>query len=74
MTATVAVATTVGAARRYDRLGLLLAAAAAVALLLPFVLFKVNRIVPGDPRTLLAVLPGAAGYGWQRSRWPVWWR
>ena len=63
MTATVAVATTVGAARRYDRLGLLLAAAAAVALLLPFVLFKVNRIVPGDPRTLLAVLPGAAGYG-----------
>jgi osmoprotectant transport system permease protein len=45
---------------RLDPLGALLTAAGAAALLfLPFVVFKTNRIVPGDPRTLLAVLPGS---------------
>jgi osmoprotectant transport system permease protein len=39
-------------------LGSLLTAAGALALLLlPFVVFKANRIVPGDGRTLFAVLP-----------------
>jgi osmoprotectant transport system permease protein len=50
--------------RRIDQLGALLSAASAAALLLePFVVFKTNRIVPGDPRSLLEVLPpwGAAG-------------
>ena len=49
---------------RVDRLGLLLTAAGAVALIgLPFVIFKSNRIVPGEPRTLHEVLPlwGALG-------------
>ena len=40
-----------------DRLGVLLATFAAAALaFLPFVVFKANRIVPGDPRDLLEVL------------------
>ena len=35
---------------RIDRLGALLAAVGLVALLcLPFVIFKTNRIVPGEP-------------------------
>jgi osmoprotectant transport system permease protein len=43
---------------RIDSLGAVLTAAGAAALLLlPFVLFKANRIVPGDPRTLSEVLP-----------------
>jgi osmoprotectant transport system permease protein len=43
---------------RLDPLGVLLAAVGAVALmLLPFVLIKANRIVPGDPRALGEVLP-----------------
>ncbi len=43
---------------RFDRLGALLACFAAIALiLLPFVIFKANRIVPGNPRTLLDALP-----------------
>ncbi|HVH83291.1 MAG TPA: hypothetical protein VM713_03140, partial [Steroidobacteraceae bacterium] len=43
---------------RIDRLGAVLVAAGAAALLcLPFVLFKSNRIVPGDPRSLMQVLP-----------------
>ena len=43
---------------RLDPLGALLSAAGAAALIfLPFVVFKTNRIVPGDPRTLLEVLP-----------------
>jgi osmoprotectant transport system permease protein len=41
-----------------DRLGVLLSVAGAAALVfLPFVLFKANRIVPGDARTLFGVLP-----------------
>jgi osmoprotectant transport system permease protein len=49
---------------RLDRLGALLTAAGAVALLaLPFVVFKANRIVPGDPRSLTQVLPAWASLG-----------
>ena len=45
----------------FDRLGALLTAAGAAALaLLPFVVFKANRIVPGDPHGLLEVLPTTA--------------
>ena len=50
---------------RIDRLGLLLTAAGAAALIwLPFVVFKSNRIVPGEPRALHEVLPfwGALGF------------
>ena len=51
-------ARTLPRAYRIDPLGALLVAAGAVALLcLPFVLFKANRIVPGDPRSLSEVLP-----------------
>ncbi len=43
---------------RLDPLGALLSVLGASALiLLPFVVFKPNRILPGDPRGLLAVLP-----------------
>lgn len=42
-----------------DRLGALLSVVGCAALaLLPLVLFKMNRIVPGAPRPLLQVLPG----------------
>ena len=48
--------------RRIDPLGALLTAASAAALLLlPFVVFKANRILPGDPHGLLEVLPAAGG-------------
>jgi osmoprotectant transport system permease protein len=51
-------------ALRIDRLGTLLAAVGAVALaLLPFVVFKHNRILPGDALSLYAVLPPHAAYG-----------
>jgi len=47
--------------RHIDRLGALLAAVGAAALaFLPFVVFKLNRILPGDPRGLLQVLPAPA--------------
>jgi osmoprotectant transport system permease protein len=43
---------------RLDPLGVLLSAAGAAALmLLPFVLVKANRVVPGDPHALGEVLP-----------------
>jgi osmoprotectant transport system permease protein len=46
---------------RIDPLGVLLAALGAAALLwLPFVEFKLNRILPGDARTLAQVLPLSA--------------
>jgi osmoprotectant transport system permease protein len=45
---------------RADPLGVLLSVAGGAALaLLPFVVFKTNRIVPGDPRGLFEVLPAA---------------
>jgi osmoprotectant transport system permease protein len=51
---------------RLDRLGALLAAAGTVALLLlPFVVFKPNRIIPGDPRSLAQVLPAWGAQGCQ---------
>jgi osmoprotectant transport system permease protein len=49
---------------RLDRLGALLTLlGAAGLLLLPFVSFKANRILPGDPRGLAEVLPGWAALG-----------
>ena len=49
---------------RIDRLGALLAlVGAAGLLLLPFVAFKANRILPGDPRGLAQVLPVWAAFG-----------
>jgi osmoprotectant transport system permease protein len=45
---------------RADPLGVLLSVAGGAALaLLPFVVFKTNRIVPGDPRGLFEALPAA---------------
>jgi osmoprotectant transport system permease protein len=47
-----------------DRLGALLSAAGAAALVfLPFVVFKSNRIVPGDPWGLLEVLSAPQALG-----------
>ena len=52
--------------QRVDRLGLLLTAAGAAALIgLPFVVFKSNRIVPGEPRALHEVLTLCAALGFQ---------
>ena len=49
---------------RVDPLGAVLVAAGAASLLfLPFVLFKSNRIVPGDPRSLVQVLPAWGALG-----------
>jgi osmoprotectant transport system permease protein len=46
---------------RIDRLGALLTLVGAAGLfLLPFIAFKANRILPGDPRGLAAVLPAWA--------------
>ncbi len=46
------------AVARIDRLGALLAAVGLAALLsLPFVIFKANRIVPGDPWSMPAAVP-----------------
>ena len=48
---------------RIDRLGLLLTVAGAAALaFLPFVVFKHNRILPGDPLGLFAAVPASAAY------------
>ena len=47
--------------QRIDRLGVLLSLAGVLALaFLPVVVFKANRIVPGEPRALLEVLPSWA--------------
>lgn len=55
-----------GTARgRIDALGILLSVVGAAAVaFLPFVLFKANRILPGDARSLFQVLPlwGALGF------------
>ncbi|HEY2274196.1 MAG TPA: ABC transporter permease [Steroidobacteraceae bacterium] len=49
---------------RVDPLGAVLVVAGAAALLfMPFVLFKSNRIVPGDPRSLAQVLPAWGALG-----------
>lgn len=50
--------------RRVDPLGAVLVAAGSAALfLLPFVVFKANRIVPGEARALSQVLPAWEGFG-----------
>jgi osmoprotectant transport system permease protein len=50
--------------RRIDRLGALLTAASAAGLaFMPFVVFKSNRIVPGNPLGMLHALPAAAAFG-----------
>src|SRR3954447_3132059 len=50
--------------RRIDRLGVLLSLIGITALsFLPFIVFKANRIVPGEPRALLDILPPAAASG-----------
>lgn len=47
--------------QRIDRLGVLLSFVGSLALtLLPLVAFKANRIVPGEPRALLDLVPTAA--------------
>ena len=47
-----------------DRLGALLSLAGAAALaVLPFVVVKANRIVPGTPRALTEAVPPAAAWG-----------
>jgi len=47
--------------QRIDQLGVLLSLVGALALtLLPLIVFKANRIVPGEPRALLDLLPTAA--------------
>ena len=49
--------------RRVDPLGALLAGVGGLALAsLPLVVFKANRIVPGEPRALFDVLPGWAAW------------
>ncbi len=49
---------------RIDPLGALICAFGVAALLwLPFVVFKPNRILPGDPHSLLQALPPAAALG-----------
>jgi osmoprotectant transport system permease protein len=57
--------TTISASRprwlALDKLGVLIALIAAVGAVLPFALFRANRIVLGDPLSLLNALPGAAG-------------
>src|SRR5512134_2280203 len=50
--------------RRTDRLGVLLTLIGGLSVLFQsFVLFKANRIVPGEPRALLDVLPPWAAIG-----------
>ena len=41
-----------------DKLGVLIALIAAAGAVLPFALFRANRIVPGEARTLFDALPG----------------
>ena len=61
-------ATTIARRHRLDPLGTLVAAAGAAALLLlPFVVFKSNRILPGDARSLVEVLPAWAALACQAS-------
>lgn len=45
-----------------DRLGVVIFALAAAGVFCPFVLFRANRIVAGEPQYLLDALPGWPGY------------
>ncbi|MDO9415948.1 ABC transporter permease [Pararhizobium sp.] len=48
---------------RFDKLGVVIAAITAYALAVsPFATFRANRIIAGEPKTLLESLPPAAGY------------
>lgn len=48
--------------RRFDKLGVVIAAIVAyAALLAPFATFRANRIVPGQARSLLEALPSTTG-------------
>jgi osmoprotectant transport system permease protein len=61
-------ATTFARLHRIDPLGALVAAVGAASLLwLPFVVFKLNRILPGDARSLMQVLPAASALACQVS-------
>jgi osmoprotectant transport system permease protein len=61
-------AITISRLPRIDPLGALVAAVGAAGLiLLPFVVFKLNRILPGDARSLIEVLPIAAVLGCQAA-------
>lgn len=42
----------------FDKLGVLIGLIALGGVLLPFALFRANRIVPGEPRSILDALPG----------------
>jgi len=59
------IALTAPGTRRWtvDRLGAAIFAIAALGLFQPFVLFRPNRIVAGQARSLLDSLPGWSGYG-----------
>lgn len=67
-----------------DKLGVLIAALAAIAAFLPFAAFRANRIVLGEAKGLFAALPGweaavlaavlAAGIGIALFRTPTLWR
>ena len=66
-------ATSFARLQRIDPLGALVAAVGAAALLwLPFVVFKLNRILPGDARTLAQVVELWRGH--RRRNWPAPWR
>ncbi|MDX3927787.1 MAG: ABC transporter permease [Shinella sp.] len=48
---------------RFDKLGVIIAALAAYAVLVaPFAAFRANRIVAGEAKSILQALPPAAGY------------
>ncbi len=48
---------------RFDKLGVVIVALTGYGLaVLPFATFRANRIIAGDPKTLLESLPGTAGY------------
>jgi osmoprotectant transport system permease protein len=60
--------TTVARLHRIDPLGALVSAVGAASLLwLPFVVFKLNRILPGDAHSLMQVLPASAALACQVS-------
>ncbi|TGV53844.1 ABC transporter permease, partial [Mesorhizobium sp. M00.F.Ca.ET.149.01.1.1] len=47
---------------RFDKLGVVIAAIVAyAALLAPFAMFRANRIVPGQARSMIEALPPALG-------------
>lgn len=49
--------------RNIDRLGVVICVIAALGLFLPFILFRANRIVPGQARSIFESFPGWSGCG-----------